>query len=170
MAKMNISGYVVPSEFTKVQRAAHFLDWAAKYYPGEYISFALVTQAINALPRLPRHDNSEIPIIRKRMSRVGKILRTVYGRDIDTQRGVGVRATVDGADTLKQSLPGCATRVRSATARLKETASLIDPKMLPSTPEMQPYRSWLKDVDGILKQIGTASFDKKLLPPAKLEE
>ncbi len=147
-------------------RVAHFLDWAAKIGPGQYIPYNIATKTVLRLPRNPQLNSKEVETLRSRMSEVRKILQRQYGRDLDSQVGIGVRATYDDADTLTVSLPKKMRRFNAAKKSLSDTAALIDEKNVPNTPELKQWKAWLRNsVSDVLRLVGSADFEQKCLPP-----
>lgn len=164
--EIDVKKYTVPLELSKIHRAAHFLDWCAVERPGKYVSPAKLAQAINGLNRTPRLDNADVLWIQRNMSRVRVVLREQFDRALDSQRGVGVRATTDDFDKLKTDLPKQSKRFISARSALQKSVNMIDVHTIPVTPETKPYLNWLnKSVREVVKLVGTDDFERKLLPP-----
>ena len=162
--------YPLDTTLSLPQRGAHFLDWAAKNFPGQYVSYNMFLKAIMGFSKTPRIDGDAVEQLRGRMGRIREILKKNYGREVDSQRGVGARATVDDADTLKTSLPGKMKRLHSAKKAVVETVNLIDPANIPNTPDMKALKNWMvTDVRDIMKTLTSPSFEAKLLPPRPVD-
>jgi hypothetical protein len=178
MAKRKASGettvdlaqYKFDPEMRLPHRAAHFLDWLASRYPGHWVRANFVVKAINGYKHQPLERSDEVEVFRARMSTVKKGLGGVYGRTLITQRSVGMRASIDEADRLRNALPGKMKVLRGAKDRVMEEAQAIDLRKIPNTPENKPYKEWFaKDVQKVLDFIGTDDFDKRCLPPVSTE-
>lgn len=168
---VNAGEYKTQEKLTIPQRMAHYLDWAATKYPKAYTPYNFVLKAIMGFAKTPRLSTEEVDRLRSKITRVRDILQTDYGRDIDTQPGVGVRATTDDADTLTVALPKKVKRLQSASASVKKTADLIDPAKLPSTADLAPWKKWLTtDVRTIMKTLEAPDFAKRMLPPGALDK
>lgn len=155
---------------TMPQRVAFFLDWCAKHYPHEYVAPALIWRAVTNLKRTPTHASPDAQRIKNMMGRVRAILQKDYARDLFGQPFVGVRATVDDADALQSTLPRRMRRLRAAREAVTRTAELIDPKKLPNTPQMTPWKRWFStSVQDVLGLLNSDNFSRGLLPPAAPE-
>ncbi len=164
--QLNFKGYKVPKEFTKPQRVAHALDWAATHYPHHYVSYNVLLQVIDESPRLPRIDNPEVEILRRRMHEVKRVLFEKYQRRLANMPGIGVRATVDSADVLKTVMVRDAIRVESVRKTAINTASLITLAEIPNTDENRPLKEWFGTrYRETLKLLSSPDWVKRALPP-----
>lgn len=158
-------------EMTVPNRVAHYLDWAAKTFPKTYTPYNLLYKAIMGQKTTPQLRNKEVEQLRQRLQSVKKILQDKYGRELDTQQGIGVRATVDAADTLTVSLPKRMRRLQSAKNAVVRTTDLIDPSRIPNTAEYRPWREWFnRDVRDVCRLLDDGGFNKKLLPPGQTND
>lgn len=165
---LDVSEYDPDVSMALTARAAHCLDWAALAFPKQYVPYTHLLKAIMGYRRTPVEDNQEVLMLRRNMTRVREILLKKYGRVLDSQPGLGVRATVDDADTLTVALPKKMARFRAAKVGLATTVNLIDPAKVPNTPEYAPWKAWLnRSVKEVMRQISDPTFESKLLPPAK---
>jgi hypothetical protein len=165
MKKQN--GYEIQVKMSKPQRAAHFLDWNAKHSPGDFVAYNELLKAITGVGRMPQLKSQEVEHLRRNGYAIRKHLFEKYGRELVSLPGVGVRASIDDADVLKNVVPKKATRLQSARVGFIKTVSHIDQKNIPDTAEMRPLKGWLThQVKDIMKQISDPSFERKLLPPS----
>jgi len=165
---LDIRGFKPDYKQALTTRAAHFLHWAAINYPRQYTPYNVLVKAVQGYSKMPQLKSEEVERMRAGMTRVREILRTRFQRELDSVPGIGVRATVDSADTLTVSLPKRMRRLESAKKAVTQTVSLIDTASIPDTAEMKPWKAWLnKDVGEVMKAITSPDFEKKLLPPAK---
>jgi len=163
---LDISGYTPDIEMSMTSRGAHYLDWAANKYPGVYSPYNIMLQAIQGYRRLPQLKNQEVDRLRNAIGRIREVLRRQYGRELVPQTGVGIRATVDDADKLKNVLPGKVRRLKGAVKAVNDTAQAIDLSTVPNSPEMLPYKAWAgRELKDVIKQISSKEFELKLLPP-----
>lgn len=168
---LDISKFTPNVKLTQSHRAAQYLDWAAKNYPGQYTPYNLMLQAIMGYGRTPRLKNAEVERLRNALGRIRAILLDQYDRDLVSQPGLGPRATVDDADKLKMVLPKKAARLASARVQFVTTANSIDPSHIPNSPEMKTLKEWFsRSVKDVVKQIGSKDFEAKLLPPSTLSK
>lgn len=164
---ISADGYEPDKKASIAHRIAHFLDASAQEYPSQYAAYSLVAKAVLMLGRMPRQDSKEAGMVRRSMARVRQILQKDYRRELDTQVGIGVRATTDSADTLQTSMPKRMRRLESARVAVVQTAQLIDVSTLPNTPALAPWKKWMqKDVKEVLSLLTAPEFEQKLLPPA----
>lgn len=167
---LNFVGFQVDPKLSITLRAAQALAWAAKNFPLEYVSYQQLTQAIMGYARLPSAKSQEVERLRKLMSaRIRHVLEEKYELELVAQPGIGVRATVDDTDRLRSVLPKKASRLKAARTSFVKTAVNIDIQRVPNTPENKQLKDWYSTsvigVHGILKQIATKEFERKLLPP-----
>ncbi len=168
---ITISGYQHDAKMSTPHRAAHYLDWAAQHYPKQYTPYNVLLKAIQGFSRMPQLKSAEVEQLRGCMQRVKYVLLTRYGREMDAQPGIGVRATVDSADALTVALPKKMRRLRSAKNAVIQTTDLIDPSTLPNTAEMKPWKEWFnRSVKDVRKMLSSAEFEQKLLPPSSEPE
>jgi len=151
----------------KALRIAHFLDWWARTMPYDFAGYNEVTKAIEGYKHLPRLDSKDVERTRDTMARARVILRKKFNRDIHPSRGLGVRATVDDFDMVKNVATSRAIRVERSIRNLAETDAMIDTRKIADTAETSPLKNWYnRSVRGILKQVASPEFAAKLLPPA----
>jgi hypothetical protein len=159
--------YKFDPTLARSQRIAHFLDWAARHFPKQYCPYPQLAKAVTGYARMPQYNSKEVDLIKSTMSGVNKILQTKYKRTIDTEPGIGVRATVDDADTATVALPKRMSRFKAAKNSLVATAALVDVNKIPDTNEFKPWKAWLKtSVKDVLKMVNSSDFEQKLLMPA----
>lgn len=166
---LDISKFQTDHKKSIPNRAAEYLDWAAKNYPHQYTPYNLMCQALMGYDRTPKLKNAEVERLRNSLGRIRQILVEKYERELVAQPGLGPRATVDDADKLKMVMPKKAARLASARAQFVSTANSIDPKLIPNSPELAALKDWFsRSVKDVVKQIGSKEFESKLLPPSTL--
>lgn len=164
---IDIQSYKYPSDFTKTQRIAHFLDWLAKKYPRQFAQYNLITRAINGYRRTPGLKTREVELVRSSLTRAKQILSEDYHRGAVTMPSVGVRGTIDDDDRAANELPIKMRRLSSAKRSVERTVEGIDPRKV-TDPKI---KKWLRtDVGMIMKSLEEANFDVRALPPAEREE
>jgi hypothetical protein len=147
-----------------------FIVYARKHAPGAFISYPELVQRVSGYPRPPRIDSHEVEAIRRNISNVRKTLMNEHGCGLLTDPLMGIRATVDSGDLLASQMVKSATRLRSAQDMFTRTSHLIDPQLIPNTPEFQALKAWHKtSVLPVVKAIAATDFASKLLPPKKEE-
>jgi hypothetical protein len=155
-------------ELPLVRRAAHFFDWAAVHYPKQWVPWNWTLQAILGQARTPKQDAHAVLALRSTGSRIRQILQLDYQRDFTVGKGLGARATVDSEDTLKTQGVKTAIRIRGAVKAAQKTLDLINPKQIPDTAENKPWKRWLsRSLRDAMKEIGSATFERKLLAPGE---
>lgn len=165
-AKKNEVKYDIDLSLSQVQRAAHYLDWSAKHHPGTYVPFNVLLRDINGYKHKPQLKSEEVERLRKNNSAIKKVLWSKYGREVVSLPGVGIRASTDDADTLTNVVPKRAARLNSARTNFLQTVTNIDPAKVPNTPALKPHKDWLtNEIKSLVKTIGSAEFERKLLPP-----
>lgn len=164
---VDISSYVHDPKQTLARRAAHFLDWAAKNQPRVFFAYNIILKAIEGFETTPLLKSKAVEHLRKgTMSRTKAILLKEYGRELVSQRGVGVRASVDSGDALIEGVSIKGKRVERAVSTFNEAVSHIDPSEFPKTEEFKPWRQyWDHGVKETMKALGNSDFLKKLEPP-----
>ncbi len=158
--KTKIDKYNIDTRMTVTQRIANFLDWAIKNGGArEVIAYNDLFRAVIGGKR-PRMTSPEIKTLRHKMGRVRQILREDYERDLISVPGVGVRASVDSEDLVRNALPPRARAARSANSSLTRTVGLVDQKTLPHTAEFAPYRKWLGEITTAARVITSGGLDR----------
>ena len=147
------------------RRIAHFLDWAAENMPKEFLQYNVVLKAVMGYRHLPRLETKEVEFVRSAITRVRKVLLSVYKRGTVTMPGVGVRATVDDADMVIHDVSKKGQRVQSAVNAFTASVNVVNVANIPKTPEMAPYQKYIKDAKAIAANFGSPEFLQKLLPP-----
>jgi len=169
-ATIDLAQYKFDPEMKQPHRAAHFLDWLATRYPGHWVRLNFIVKAVNGYKHQPLERSDEVKLFRNRMATVKRTLKDMYGRALIPQRSVGVRASIDDADRLRNALPARMITLQRAKDRAVEEAQAIDLKNVPNTAENKPYKEWFaKDVQKVLDFVSTEDFDRRCLPPASTE-
>lgn len=166
MARKSTEKFEIDLGMSRAQRGAEFLHWFAKKNPGVYVAYNELVQNINGYKRKPLLKSEEVEQMRKSMTAVKRLLFDKHEREIVSLPGVGIRASVDDADKLKNVVTKKAGRLQSARVSFVKTVSTIDQRTIPNTPELVPYKNWLnREVKDLMKQLSSAEFERKLLPP-----
>ena len=161
-----IGDYKFNAKMSKTNRIADFLDWAARNYPRQFVPLNLVVKAIQGYSRTPQINSREVETTKAAMGRVNGILQGQYERSLYSVSGLGVRATVDSGDAAQTVMPKKSSRLKAAKNSFLATANLIDPAKIPDTPEMRPWKQWIKvSVRDIVKTISAPDFEQRLLAP-----
>lgn len=164
----NIEAFPLDTGLTKPQRAAAFLDWWAHKHPYDFAAYNEILKAIEGYAKLPRMDTEEVEAVRGVVGRAANILHEKYRRGLVRQRGLGARATVDSADTIRHKAVDKSKRIERDIVALAKIDEIIDLKSIPDTAENRPLKQWYqRDVKGILKQIASPEYLAKMLPPAE---
>lgn len=177
MAKKNTNGsidfqgYNAPTELSPNRRAADALNWAAEKFPYQYAQWNVLLKAIQGYKRLPRLDSEAVIHLKKSATSIRRHLYTHHARVMDSEPGMGIRALVDDADTLRIAMPKKFRRLSSAKHGAEAVAAMIDLGNVPDTEELHHYKKWMKsDVMGILTTLKKANFDRRALPPVRKED
>ena len=109
----------------ETDKKAHFLDYMAKTCPYKHISYGLCVRAVNGLSRTPSEKSLDAERFRSSMKSVRRKLLLSYNRDIDSLKGVGVRATVNETDRLKYHNT-LKSRINTAVGNAVAHAATID--------------------------------------------
>lgn len=164
----NIEDFQLDTAISKPQRIAAFLDWWATEHPFDFAGYHEITKAIEGYKRLPRMDTDEVATTRGLVGRSSKILQEKYKRALVCQRGLGARATVDAADTIRHKAIDRTKKVERDIVALSKLDEIIDLKTIPDTEANRPLKQWYqRDVRGILKQVASPEFLARMLPPAQ---
>lgn len=154
---------------TTVQKVAHFLDWAASNTPAEIYDYPDILKSALNQPRRLSESSREVELIRSAMGRVRKLLKAQYSRGLVIVRGVGVRATNSDMDVAQNCVTVKARAVSAATARLAAEAELVDVSKLPNTVEGKAWASYMKTINGVVKENQLSNLAARLLPPPRKE-
>jgi hypothetical protein len=159
--------YETNLQLTIAQRVAHFLDWAVKFRPYEFIAYNELTREVLGYNHTPRPNHQDVTLVKGAVSRSKKILFEQYHRDQLSKRSVGVRATVDANDRVIKGLTIKAENLQRAAAQFKNSAADINPAEV-TDPEAK--RWFTHGVKQLCSTIGDPSWQKQLTPPAPDEE
>lgn len=166
-----VKAYSGDRSMSRNQRIAQFLMWTAEHFPKQYCPHNVAVQAIEGYKNVPSINSKEVKMFKSGLCAANQILHKKYGRALDTEPGVGIRATVDDADTASVALPKRVGRFRAAKNALANTVGLVDVANIPDTPEMKPWKTWFKtSVKDIMKMVNSPEFEQKLLPPVREPE
>jgi hypothetical protein len=150
----------------ETDKKAHFLDYMAKTCPYKHISYGLCVRAVNGLSRTPSEKSLDAERFRSSMKSVRRKLLITYHRDIDTLKGVGVRATVNETDRLKyhHTLKNRAsTAVGNAIAHAATIdAEKVDKELRPAFVESRKQLGAVSEgVNRLMKLLPAKPEDKK---------
>lgn len=160
-AEQSLQAYPVNLDKDDVHRAADYLFWASRKYPGRLISLPLVVKVANAMKTVPRETNKQVEAFKdsNRMGRVRTILIDEYRCEMVRARGAGYRATTDSNDIMDTVAEMRARSTRSANARLDRTLSLIKPNEVTGADR----RARLKVLNQINNQLNSPEIRERLL-------
>ncbi len=167
----DLSGYKHEPRVSLRHDVMRFLLYARKHAPGVYFSYPEIVQRVNNYSKMPRIDSHETEAVRRNISGIRKMLLDQDDScTLITHPILGMRATVGDGDVLATQMPKVAIRLRSAQDAFTRTSNLIDPRLIPDTPEFRVLKPWFKTgVLPVVKAIATTDFSAKLLPPKKEE-
>lgn len=160
--------YKTDHNLSLTKRAAHLLDWAAKHIPTKYVPFNLLYKHAMGQKETPQNGNKDVMSLRKNAGTIRSFLERDYNRELLVQSGMGMRATVDSEDVVKNRLPQRTSRFLAAKAALTKTVERVELKELPRrSAEDRAWADWAVDVAQTMNQLGTGKLDTKLLPPGE---
>lgn len=163
----NVADFPLDTGMSKPYRIAAFLEWWAVRHPHDFAAYNEVLKAIEGYRHMPRIDSEEVAALRTRIHSVERIMNEKYKRSLVRHRGLGVRATVDDVDMIRNKQVDRVKKVERSITAVVRLDGLIDTSKIPNTPENKPLKEWYsRDVKGIIKQIGDPRYLEKMLPPA----
>jgi len=166
-----LKSYKTDEKLSLTARAAHLLDWAAKHVPTKYVPFNLLYKHSMGQAQTPQNGNKDVLALRRRSQTIRQALEREYNRELLVQSGMGMRATVDSEDVVKNKLPQRTSRFLAAKAALTKTVERVDIKELPRrTAEDKAWSDWAADVAQTMNQLGNGKLDTKLLPPGEVQK
>lgn len=163
-APLTFKGYHHDSHMTIPERAAHALDWAAAHNRGQVVPYNILLKAAMGYSRTPRLQTQEVEQLRTKMSRVRQILEKTYGRALVSVPGIGVRATSDGEDAVKNAAQPAGVRLERAAKLFKQRLALVDQAQVKD----KDLLAWLRGAKAHVKQIDAGTFDD-LAKPKQIE-
>lgn len=162
----DVSKYVTDPDITSIAgRIAHFLDWAAKKYPGTYFHPTIILQAIMGYARAPRANSRDVFGIKNSMSNAHRLLMKNYSRGIVTEPSVGHRATTTADDAIKNTVTKRARQLNNAKTQLNAALSIVNPKEISSTEEGKALKEYYFNLKSSTKALFSEEFERRLLPP-----
>lgn len=163
---INLTGYKTDFSLSKPQRLAHLLDWCAKKYPRQALPLNIALKGIEGYSRTPRMDSQEVQQLKSKVQRSKRILLEKYSRTLVSEKGIGIWATVDHDDHVEKGVIKAAERLTSAKKSLQAIVDIVDPTKI----KRRDLKSFLGNVNGVLRAAKEADFNAKLLPPGKEAE
>lgn len=160
------------SDLTESQRAAQFLDWAARNMPRRNVPYAWITKHAYIKPRLPRPSDPDIDTLRlRKMDQIKRVLWDVYNRRTVAsprpKQGTagqesGVRATVDDEDMAGTDFLRNKRRVANGIKRLADTRQKMDPSKIRDA----GLKAMVTNMDPVIKKLMEPDLLRRLeLPP-----
>lgn len=168
---LGFDGFTPDTDMTENQRAAEFLDWAARNMPGRYVPYVWITKHAYVKTKLPKLNSEDVNTLRhKRMDSIKKILWNEYHRrawPAPRDQEPGVRGTTDSDDLAGTDYLRRTRRVASGAKAAAETREKIDT----SSMRNKDLKAMVERTDPIMKQLGKADLLKRLeLPPRRDDE
>ena len=169
--QLTFEDFAPDQDMNENQRAAQFIDWAARNMPKRFVPYVWITRHAYCKPKTPRIDNDEVNITRrKRMTRISQILWEKYHRrTVSAPRDLepGVRGTTDSDDLAATDYLRRTKRVANGIKAVEETRSKIDTKLMLN----KDMKALVERTDPIMKQLSRANlFEKLKLPPPKPDD
>ena len=162
--KNALSDYKFDAKWSRVMRIAHFLNWAAEHLPYDLIPHNEICRAISGYDRTPAHNSKEVESVRSSMSAVRtKLESDMFKRGLISEIGVGVRASVDATDVVKNCIPVRHDRIRRGKVALIRTSGLVGSADKITDPS---WRNWFNTaITPLVAKINNPEFQKFLQPP-----
>ena len=161
--KRDVSKFPLNIEMSKPQRAAHFLDWWSREHPYDFVGYHELLKAIEGYRHTPKINSEEVQSLRHRSASAERVLLKKYNKVAVRTRGLGIRATVDDEDMLRNKQVGRVMKIRLSIQNAKELDKRIDLSKI----QQGSLKDWYTrgGVRGILNQVGSEEQLAKLLPP-----
>jgi hypothetical protein len=154
-------------QLSRAARLAFILDWWATVAPFEPIDYSELLKLMEGYSHWPRKDNKECRKVAGQLTLAGQILETKYHRRKRVDRGIGVRASVDDEDVLKNFLPDDARTTSRQTKRFQQRVQNVNISKVPNTLENRPHIQWYRsDAQRIVKEMSEGDFATRMLPPS----
>lgn len=159
----DVSLFPLDTGLKKPQRIAAFLDWWAQRHPYDFSAYNELLKAIEGYKHLPRITSDEVDSIRSRVRSAERILLSKFGRVAIRNRGLGIRASVDDEDMLRNKQVDRVVKIRQSIEKAIDLDKRIDLAKVPNG----ALKNWYirGGVRGILSQVGSQEQLQKLLPP-----
>lgn len=157
--------YKRPEGLNLAEAIAHYLDWAAKHRPHDFVMMTEIAYCAMDLRTRPREKSEDVEFCKRKMDAAKKVLLKEYGRRTIFKKGLGHRATVDDLDMAKGPGSRQAVIVANATKKFSEIVNSIDVDAMPNTEEAKPYKEWVPRAQMQASKLTSSSFRTLLLPP-----
>jgi hypothetical protein len=153
--------YPVDLEKDDVHRAADYLFWASRKFPGRPVPLVYIVRIANAMTTTPRDNDKRVEAFKQgnRLARVRSILIEEFRCEMEFVRGVGYRATVDSDDILDFSAEKRARAVHNAITRMDRTIGLVKANEVSGKERKNRY----KVLSGIAGQLSAPDIKDRLL-------
>ena len=168
MKRLNVVNYKVVDGVQVAERAAHFLDFAAKHYPGIVFSHSEVLKHCMGYQKFPSSTSQEVQMLKKSWGRVTKILLNKYTRRVITIRSSntlegGVRATSNEAEHVIHGPKKIAKMEVNIHKKLEKAIDLIDVSKLPKGEQGNELRGFMKEIKSFVKEVASPNADLEVL-------
>jgi hypothetical protein len=156
--------YNVPADMDGPERAAHFLDWAARMFPNRPVPAEHIVRVAFNQPRLPKEDSPDVESFRSnKMARVRAILKNEYKRALVYHPGMGWRASTDSEDIVVNDLEKKRKRVQSSIKSFRSSRDLVKVSELKD----KVIRSRFASLDDALTQLESPKIQLRLAAPTE---
>lgn len=126
MKKQILIKYVTLAGERHAKQIAHFLAWAAKHLPKEYLSNQEIARAIHGYKPGSRVSTDLETVIVNSRTRAAIILREHYKLGYHSLRNVGVRATTDNDDIVDKTLKPAVNRAITSQQTVTKISAIVD--------------------------------------------
>jgi hypothetical protein len=153
-----IKSYSIPTKELPHDRAAHFLDWAAKSMPGIPISWPIIVKAITGQARMPHIDSDQVKLLRGKIGVIRNKLILKYKRSLNIAPDrQGVCATINADHHAAGNYTAVIKRSEGVKASALKELSILDASAI-SDPSLRAFvktsASALKGMDtGLAKRL-----------------
>lgn len=159
--------YKAPDNMDGPERAAHFLDWAAKSFPNRPVPAEHIVRVALLQPRLPKVDSTDVESFRNaKMTRVRMLLQREYKRALVYHPGAGWRASTDSEDIVVNDLEKRRKRVQSSIKAFRTSRDLVKLGELKD----KTIRTRFQQLDDALTQLEAPKIQLRLAAPTDEEK
>ena len=167
----DVSKYLSDPTLTSFShRVAHFLDWAAKKYPGSFFQTTVILQAVMGYTKTPRSNSRDAQSIKNSMSGAQRHLMNLYRRGLVAETHVGYRATTDSEDVVRNTVVKKAMRLNGARVQLRRALDIVNPREIPNTESGKQLKAYFYNLRDTTKVLFSDEFERRLLPQPEESE
>ena len=118
-------GFQPNREAGLVRRIAEFLDYCARFFPGQVVPYPRIAEVVLSLRAAPADDTPDVRRIKKLTYKTRPVLAGHFNRDLVTASDSGARASIGPLDAVVSGLRPVIDRLEAHCAAAVHTGHFV---------------------------------------------